>query len=243
MSESEALLFHPPASEELLKKKVALVESGNIAFDQENYEKALDCFHKASLIDGSDAEVWCLLGMSYANLDFPREAWRSYKLALHVDTDNVDALWYAGEFLFNMDDMELAGMLLTRYASLEKDEEKLNETREMLEEVRANLNLDGEETGDPRKYSGVNAEGDEVEDLDDELQGMEIEDGELGAGVQDYDDDDDGFDLAEEEGGGEFVAGLALQLSGMQAKCQSCQTAIPDDAPYCYSCRTPHFYE
>ena len=40
-----------------------------------------------------------------------------------------------------------------------------------------------------------------------------------------------------------FQAGLQLVLTGLQAKCANCSSSIPEDAPYCYSCRAPHFYD
>ena len=40
-----------------------------------------------------------------------------------------------------------------------------------------------------------------------------------------------------------FVATLTLQLEGTDARCQNCSTRIPLDAPFCYHCLAPHFYE
>jgi tetratricopeptide (TPR) repeat protein len=43
----------------------------------------------------------------------------------------------------------------------------------------------------------------------------------------------------EQEG---FVADLSLQLTGFAGTCSNCSIQIPRDAPYCYSCKRPHFY-
>lgn len=236
------LLSKRKLSEEELKTKRELIEAGNAAFDDDDFQLALNQYHKASLIDGSDAGVWCSLGLTYANMGFSREAWRSYKLALQADPEHVDSLWYAGEFLFNQDDFELALPLLLQYLSLEKDEERIAEARELVEEMRAVVGPDETSTIDPLSLSGVDEEGNELDPDDDPLEGFEFDDG-----IEAGDMDDDDIEFSDEEDYEElpadaFRAGLQLVLTGMQAKCANCNTAIPEDAPYCYSCKAPHFY-
>jgi len=225
-----------------LQAKRELIEAGNAAFDDDDFQLALNQYHKASLIDGSDAGVWCSLGLTYSNMGFSREAWRSYKLALHADPEHVDSLWYAGEFLFNQEDFELALPLLLQYISLEKDEQRLAEARELVEEMRSLAGADDTSAIDPRLLSGVDAEGNELDPDEDPLEGFEYEDA-----VEAGDIEEDDIDFSEEADfedlpPGTFQAGLQLVLTGMHAKCANCNTSIPEDAPYCYSCKAPHFY-
>lgn len=236
------LLAKRQLSPEELEAKRELIDAGNAAFDDDDFELALGKYHKASLIDGSDAGTWCSLGLTYSNIGFSKEAWRSYKLALKADPEHVDALWYAGEFLFNQEDLELALPLLLQYIALEKDEQRLAEAKAIVEEIRSVVSADETSSLNPLLLSGVDAEGNELDADEDPLEGFEYEDEK---GTAPGDDDDYDFDaevefedLPEES----FQAGLQLVLTGMQAKCASCGAAIPEDAPYCYSCKSPHFY-
>lgn len=221
--------------------KRQLIEAGDAAFDAEDYERALDCYHRASVLDGHDAAVWSALALTYANLEFPREAWRSHKLALNADGDDPDVLWYAGEFLFNMEDYELARLVLSRYLQLEEDAARRAEARELVEEAARQLGLDDaegaglnieegvpveEEADEEELPEGFVVEGDAAEDED----GEDLEDFALGGDLAELDEDG-------------FVAGLALRLTGLHARCGHCGAGLPEDAPYCYQCLTPHFYE
>jgi len=223
-----------------LENKQRLIEAGHTAFDAENYARALDCYHRASVIDSADSQIWTALGMAYANSDLHREAWRSYKLALVCDPDNIDALWYAAEFLFNLEDFRLARVLLERYVGLEEDERRREEAREMLAEAVRQIG-DDDVIRDRPRYTGT-VDPLEIEEEDDPLEGFEIEDDSRRFAD---DDDDDAFvpgivDFDDEQ---EFIANLNLELTGMKAKCQKCSTPLPLDAPYCYNCLAPHIYE
>ncbi len=119
--------------------KLQWVERGNEAFDAEQYEHALECYHQASMLDQRDSKVWSNLGLCYSNLGFDREAWRSFKLALQVSEGDFMPLWYAGEFLSEMGDHALASVLLSRYVQLETDPEYLADARALLAEARSHL--------------------------------------------------------------------------------------------------------
>lgn len=230
--------------------KEQLMAAGNAAFDADDYERALEYYHQATVLDGADAAAWNALAMTYYNMDFPREAWRSYKLALRADAENLQTLWYAGEFLFNMEDYTLSKMLLSHYVELETDPERAAEARALIVEAEELLGEEGESGG---SKPGLPATGGEDEEEQDEEELPE------GFGYEDEHDEDEGEDDGEaedesdDEGYGEeedledddaevFVAGLGLQLTGTEAKCDSCGTGIPLDAPHCYRCLAPHFY-
>lgn len=230
------------ANEKLSKEQ--LLAAGDSAFDNEDFEKALDFYHRATVLDGQDPVAWTALAMTYFNMEFVKEAWRSYKLALRADPDNTATMWYASEFLFNMEDYELARALLERYLEREVDPERLIEAKDMLAECEREIAMrGGEAKAKPLIRSG---DDEDIEDLDedDELpEGYELDDEDED---DDFDDDDlddeldeESFDLDEES----FVATLVLQLNGQEAQCENCATRIPLDAPYCFNCLAPHFYE
>lgn len=228
-------------SEEEAAQKRRLLAAGDEAFDAEDYSRAVDCYHRATILDGSDSRAWALLGLAFANLELNREAWRSYKLALVCDSEDLDTIWYAAEFLFNIEDFLLGKLLLERYVSRESDAEKLAEAAEMLAELRR-LAPDDDEIRDRPRFTGS----DDIEDEsdDEELAGFEIED-DLGGAAEDEDEeftdwqDDEYGEDAEDR----FTASLQLELTGMAGRCGKCSTALPLDAPYCYNCLAPHLYE
>jgi len=220
------------------EKKQRLVEAGNEAFDGEDYLRALDCYHRASIIDSSDGAVWCTLAMAYANLDMPREAWRSYKLALLADPDDLDTLWFAAEFLFNIEDFSISRVFLERYIGLEVDTHRQAEAHELLKEAVRQIGDDDEIRERPR-YSGSD-DPDFGEEEAEDFEGFEFDD--ENAELSDDDDDlEDFFETSLDEDQ-EFQATLSLELTGMRSKCSHCSVALPLDAPFCYSCLSPHVY-
>jgi tetratricopeptide (TPR) repeat protein len=239
MAAADELTTQRRLSEAEVEQKNHLLAAGDEAFDGEDYARALDCYHRASLLDGSDPVVWTSLGLAYANLDLLREAWRSYKLALIADGEALDTLWYAAEFLYNVEDFIVARPLLERYISLEEDAQRREEAKEMLAEA-VRLIGDDDEIRDRPVFTGSDDPFERADvDVDDlEGFGLDDEDEEPDAdNDDDYADDDMAYDDEQ------FVAGLQLELTGMGGKCPQCQTSIPLDAPYCYSCRAPHIYK
>ena len=135
-------------------------------------------------------------------------------------------------------DFELARLVLARYIKLEEDEARREEARELLAEANLQLGDDAE--------AGVLESVDDADDMEEEEvpQGFGLED--QAAEEPGWDEEDDGLDeeeLEADESEGRFVASLNLELTGMKATCSQCAAAIPADAPYCYNCKMPHFYE
>lgn len=260
MSNASGVIARRELSAEELETKSRLESKGSEALDEEDYKLALECYHKLTILDGANPEPWNMLGVCFANLEFAREAWRSYMLALTADPENLDALWYASEFLTNMEDFELARLMLSRYIELETDEERLEEAREELDQVNRQLG----DKRSSRKSATISVEDDEIEDLeiavdeepeipdgfevddaDDELADFVEDDDELDdfedLDADDYEDDDNtGMSEEEEE---TFVASVTLQLTGVAMSCRNCGTALPVDAPYCFGCKSICFYE
>ena len=222
-------------------KRERLLAAGHEAFDGEDYARALDCYHRASVLDGSDPKVWGMVGLAYANLELHREAWRSYKLALVCDPEDMDTLWYAAEFLYNIEDFLLARLLLERYVTRETDPARVEEAEEMLTDARR-LATDDDELRERPRFTGSDDPDDSIEE--EELAGFVIED-EVEIAADDADPDYvelDGSELGEETEE-QFTASLQLELTGMASRCTKCASALPLDAPYCYSCLAPHLYE
>ena len=241
MDTEGGLLAKRQLSADEQEKKQRLLAAGHEAFDDEDFSRALECYHRASLIDSSDAAVWSALGMAYANLDLVREAWRSYKLALASDETHLDTIWYAAEFLYNAEDFALARVLLERYISLEEDALRREEAREMLADALREIGDDDDIRERPR-YAGSDDPEEDLSEAED-LEGFEVEGEDPADGDWDEEDEDDYVDAYfEESADDEFVASLQLELTGMAAKCSRCGTGIPLDAPYCYNCRAPHVY-
>jgi tetratricopeptide (TPR) repeat protein len=230
------------ASEKLTKEQ--LLAAGDSAFDDEDFEKALDFYHRATVLDGQDPVAWTAMAMTYFNMEFPQEAWRSYKLALRADPDNTSTMWYASEFLFNMEDYELARALLERYVEREVDPERLLEAKDMLAECQREIAVRGGGAKTKSAAKLVSDEEDDDWDEDDEIpEGFDVDKDE-DEDLEDEDELDDEYDEdAFDDDDETFVATLVLQLSGHDAQCSNCATRIPADAPYCYNCLAPHFYE
>lgn len=240
MNNSGEVTARHKLTEEQRKQRAQLLKAGHDAFDKENYKKALDSYNRAAVLDGSDPEVWYSLGLAYYNLGFNREAWRSYKLAIHTDPDSIEAVWYAAEFLYNIEDYPLSKLLLEKYLQMETDTEKIEEARELLGEVLHELG--GEEPERPLAVPRP-ANEEEEEEEEEDLEGFDVEEEEEleEEEEEEYDEEDDDLGLEEEEG--EFVPGLDLRLSGFESSCAKCATPLPLDAPYCYNCHAPVFYK
>jgi tetratricopeptide (TPR) repeat protein len=259
MSNASGVIARRELSAEEIATKTRLEAKGSEALDEEDYKLALECYHKLTILDGANPEPWNMIGVCFANLEFPREAWRSYMLALSADPENLDALWYASEFLINMEDFDLARLILSRYIELETDEERLEEAREELDQVNRQLG----DKRSSRKSATISVEDDEIEDLEMVIEDdPEIPDGyavdEVEDDLSDFEEDEDEDDFEDldadefedddntgmsEEEEETFVASVTLQLTGVALSCRNCGTALPVDAPYCFGCKSICFYE
>ena len=54
---SGRLLSKRELTEAQSAKKAELMEAGHAAFDADDFSRALDCYHRASIIDSADAEA------------------------------------------------------------------------------------------------------------------------------------------------------------------------------------------
>ncbi|MDQ3023038.1 MAG: hypothetical protein M3R04_01440 [bacterium] len=224
--------------------KDQLYAEGHLAFDSDNFLRALDCYHRASLLDSSDAKVWVALGLTFSNLDFPREAWRSFLLALSLDKVNTNALWHAAEFLFEIEDLALADLFLGRYLALEVDEERLAEAHQLRKEMHFEAAARG--------ITLPKGRGEQVEAMFDAVTNADVraQIGSLDTEEHQADEmEEEEIQLSDEEleaqalGSTHFLPPLALRLSGFDGRCRHCSLQIPADAPFCWSCRIILFYD
>lgn len=245
-----------PQQDDGTAAKQALMTAGDEAYDAGEFALALDRYHRACLLDRSDPRVWCALGMTYYSLDFNREAWRSYLLALMCAPSDPDTLWYCAEFMAGVGGTELARIFIEKYLVVEAEPERLDEARELLATLPA-APADGQLSENERAAAASLLAG-EAQSPASEPGGLGFDD-EGNPQVQRQDDsggsaENEAEDAATEERSaqaeeyseapeGAFIANMALQLEGAGATCQHCHTGIPLDAPYCYACLMPHFYE
>jgi tetratricopeptide (TPR) repeat protein len=221
------------------ERKEQLIGDGHAAFDAGDFTRALDFYHRAALLDANDITVWTSLGLTFNNLDFPREAWRSYLLALNIEPSNANSLWYASEFLYEIEDLPLADLFLGHYLQVEEDPEKLDEARQLREEIRAEGKARGISFDDARSTDAQHMlDNPDQPALDDEPGENEAED----TLSEDWRMSEDELEQAALSGG-RFTPPLSLRLLGSDGMCQHCKLQIPLDAPYCWSCKMIHFYE
>jgi tetratricopeptide (TPR) repeat protein len=218
------LLEYRELTTEQAEKRSALIDEGHQDFDNEEYKPALAKYHQASVMNGGEAAIWCYLGLAYANLDLPHEAWRSYKLALVLAPDDTDTWWYAAEFLAEMEDYTLALAMLNKYMELETDATRLTEALQLEAFIREEAGPELTDAPDLSNWFGTNDPDEEAEAEANELPDMDAED----------------YPQIDNPAG--FVASLSLQLTDMYGQCLKCGTRIPTDAPYCYNCHAPHIY-
>jgi len=222
-----------------------LLEEGESAYDREDYRTALKVLNRASQICQDEPDVWCLLGLTYQALELDREAWRSFKLALHQDPNDLSSLWYAAQFLYEREDYPLAMSMIERYLELEEDPDERKEAETLKEEIAYHLR---ESAGVEPALGLDKTEEDEIAEdgvlPEDEFTVIDLEEEEeeelpVTSAEESWDDEEEEDDVLEAS----FLADLTLQLTDRNSKCIYCGAVLPTDAPYCYNCKEPHLYQ
>jgi tetratricopeptide (TPR) repeat protein len=212
----------------------AMLDAGYQAFDDENYDDALVFFNKALVEKQNSIETLNMLGLTYYNQGRLLEAWRSFKLALNLDNDNADTLFYAADFLNNTGNYALAKSFAERYLKVEKSPNKQADGVRLKGEIEESL-------AEAREVEKARAEEEAATDVE-QADVSPAED------MQEFEDDvageaeetDDFTDEADVEVG--FIADMTLSLSDRTSACVACGTLLPRDAPFCYKCKRPHIY-
>jgi superkiller protein 3 len=103
----------------VLEKWTMAFNRGVQAGKEEDYQKALEEFTTATIIDPSNPDAFTNLGFAYTNLDRLDEALEAYNKALELDPDNVAARINSGVIHFQKDQEEQAAEMFR--SALETD--------------------------------------------------------------------------------------------------------------------------
>jgi len=110
--------------------------NGMSAYEDDEFEDALEYFNEAVRADGEHQEAFNMLGLTFAALDMPREGWRSFKHALRIDENDSVTLFYIADFLCDQGDYELAKEFAQRHLAVEKDEDERVEMEGILDVIQ-----------------------------------------------------------------------------------------------------------
>ena len=113
--------------------------NGMNSYDEEEFEDALELFNDVIRAEKDHHEAYNMLGMTFAALELPREAWRSFKHALRTDENDKNTLFYIADFLADQGDFEMAKYFAERYLEMEHDKVEREEMTEILERVETHL--------------------------------------------------------------------------------------------------------
>jgi Flp pilus assembly protein TadD len=86
---------------------------GFVHFDQEQYQKAVDAFKKASELKPSDPVIFNNLGFSYEKLGQYNEALQAYQEAIRIKPDYIKAHANIGYLYFDQEQYQKAGRLIS----------------------------------------------------------------------------------------------------------------------------------
>jgi tetratricopeptide (TPR) repeat protein len=110
--------------------------NGMSAYEDDEFEDALEYFNEVVRADIEHQEAFNMLGLTFAALDLPREAWRSFKHALRIDGNDPATLFYIADFLCDQGDYELARGFSSRHLAVEKDEEEREEMQKVVARIQ-----------------------------------------------------------------------------------------------------------
>ncbi len=113
--------------------------NGMASYEDDEFEDALESFNDVVRADNEHQEAFNMLGLTFAALDLPREAWRSYKHSLRIDDSDPVTIFYIADFLCDQGDYELAKDFARRHLEIEKDIEERQEMLAILEKIQKHL--------------------------------------------------------------------------------------------------------
>ncbi|MEP0813732.1 MAG: hypothetical protein HRF49_03585 [bacterium] len=113
--------------------------SGMAAYEEDEFEDALELFNDVIRAEKDHHEAYNMLGLTFAALDMPREAWRSFKHALRTQENDKYTLFYVADFLADVGDYEMAKHFAERHLEQEEDPAEREEMEEILQKVNAHL--------------------------------------------------------------------------------------------------------
>lgn len=113
-----------------------IMQSGMAAYEDDEFEDALECFNEVIRANPDHHDAYNMLGLTFAALNYHREAWRSFKHSLRTDENDSCTLFYIADFLCDMGDYELAKEFGERHLEVEED----GDERKAMEEIYARIN-------------------------------------------------------------------------------------------------------
>jgi tetratricopeptide (TPR) repeat protein len=109
---------------EIEENAVYLSHLGLALYNLQEYERALEAYNKAILIDGSRSARFVSLCQVYRALKNNRMALISLNRALEIDKDNVDYLFLLSEVLFDMNQFEEAKDVIRKILFVDPENEE-----------------------------------------------------------------------------------------------------------------------
>ena len=116
-----------------------ILQSGVAAYEDDEFEDALECFNEVIRANPDNHEAYNMLGLTFAALNYHREAWRSFKHALRTDETDTCTFFYIADFLCDQGDYELAKEFAERHLEIEEDEEEVTAMQEVYNRINARI--------------------------------------------------------------------------------------------------------
>jgi len=113
--------------------------NGMAAYEEDEFDEAITYFTEVVRADPEHLDAFNMLGLTFAALELPREAWRSFKHAIRLKENDSNTHFYIADFLCDQGDYELAKEFAERYFKLEHDEEEGAEMSKILEEINGHI--------------------------------------------------------------------------------------------------------
>lgn len=117
----------------------ALIEFGNIAFENEDLDRALEYYDRAVSIDGTCVEALYNLANIYFRKGKFAPAIRYYQASLDLDPDFAESYYNLGLVYYSLNYLDRARGLFEIYAGLDPDSEWRSQAETFLNEIDARL--------------------------------------------------------------------------------------------------------
>lgn len=121
-----------------------LIRMGRFSFKEGNYDRAIDLYTKAIKKDPAHAEAYNLLGMAYRmkyrstnELEYREKEIRSFRKAINIEPENVNALVNLGSTLYDMNRKQEALPYLKKAIEIRPNHPDRAQIEELIEKASA----------------------------------------------------------------------------------------------------------
>lgn len=118
------------------KNVKAHVDLGNLYFDGQNYEKAIEYYDLALKLNPEDIDVMVDMGTSHFRLDDPDKALEVFRRAVAVDPEHAMAWYNMGVVFKEQGDTVNVQFAWSRYLELEPTGEQAEQVRQELTQLQ-----------------------------------------------------------------------------------------------------------